>query len=63
MARGDRGVIMASNLPLLGFVLLLKSMLLLLLLLLLFPKINLVSFSILRNKARLLHFFYIKVGC
>ena len=62
MARGDRGVIMASNLSL-CFVLLLLSLLLLLLLLLLFRKINLVSFSILRNKARLLHFFYIKVGC
>lgn len=58
MARGDRGVIMASNLSL-CFVLLLKSLLLLLLLflLLLFRKINLVSFLILRNKARLLHFF------
>ena len=59
MARGDRGVIMASNLPLCFVLLLLSllSLLLLLLLLLLFRKINLVSFFILRNKARWLHFF------
>ena len=63
MARGDRGVIMASNLSLCFVLLLLSLLSLLLFLLLLFRKINLVSFSILRNKAHLLHFFYIKVGC
>ena len=57
MARGDRGVIIASNLPLCFVLLLLSLLSLLLLLLLLFRKINLVSFFILRNKARWLHFF------
>ena len=57
MARGDRGVIMASNLPLCFVLLLLSLLSLLLLLLLLFRKINLVSFFILRNKARWL--FYV----
>ena len=49
---------MASNLPLCFVLLLLSLLSLLLLLLLLFRKINLVSFLILRNKARLLHFLY-----